>query len=156
MTSVFIRPCHPFTPGSSRARIGGYLAITKVSALPIFHQIRLKPIKDARLNRAEEHKRTAARQHNSAAGRQQDGSRTAAGQIRTTTTLNTQVGDKARPFSEVRRSSEDRAIRDTRFLPSQIRSSSKNLEAFFRLRTPVGCGEKTARAEDLRQCRQES
>jgi len=76
---MLMRSSHPFKPGSSRALIGGYLAIANVSALHIVHQIQLEQLSNAKLIRAEAHNSTTAQQHNSAAGRQQDGSRTAAG-----------------------------------------------------------------------------
>ena len=135
MTSGLMRSSHPFKTGSSRALIGGYLAIANVSALPVFHQIRLKPLKDARLIRAEAHNSTTAQQHGSRAAGQQ-GSR-AAGQIRTTTTLNTQVFDREHSFSETPRGTEHRAISKTKILPGQRRSFSKSPKLIFRLRTPL-------------------
>ena len=127
MTLMLTRSSHPFKPGSSRALIGGYLAMAKGSALPVFHQTRLKQLSNARLIRAESHNSGPARQHDIRA----------AGQTKTTTARNTEEGDKARPSSEIPRSSEDRAISETKILPGQGGSLSKSSEAIFRLRIPV-------------------
>jgi hypothetical protein len=71
MTLMLTRFSHPFKPGSSMALIGGYLAIAKGSALPVFHQRRLKQLSNARLIRAEAHNSTAAGQQGSRAAGQQ-------------------------------------------------------------------------------------
>jgi len=67
MTSGLMRSSHPFKPGSSRALIGGYLAIANVSALHIVHQIQLEQLSNAKLIRAEVHNSTTAQQQGSRA-----------------------------------------------------------------------------------------
>ena len=71
MTSGLMRSSHPFKPGSSRALIGGYLAIANVSALHIVHQIQLEQLSNAKLIRAEAHNSASARQQGSRAAGQQ-------------------------------------------------------------------------------------
>ena len=71
MTSGLMRSSHPFKPGSSRALIGGYLAIANVSALHIVHQIQLEQLSNAKLIRAEAHNSTTAQQQGSRAAGQQ-------------------------------------------------------------------------------------